>query len=163
MTLTPDVNFPMREPCQQCGEQRGRLDRRGVQDCVFCATCGKFSYNAPRSETGKPVVHLGTRHNVSPSQRNRILARDSHRCVLCGANGESTGLHIGHLISVHESGELGLSDRELQSDENLATFCATCNLGLGKNSVSARLIAALVHRRSQTAPSPRRSDEDLFE
>jgi hypothetical protein len=81
--------------------------------------------------------------------------------VLCGANAESAELHVGHLISVHESEELGLMDRELQSDENLAIFCATCNLGLGKDSVSARLIAALVYRRSQTALVPKRSDEDF--
>lgn len=159
--LSPDSDYQMREPCKHCGDRRGRIDRKGMQDCVFCAKCGKFAYNAPRSETGNPVAHLQIRYDISPSLRSRILNRDNYRCVLCGANSESVELHIGHLISVHESVELGLTDRDLQSDENLATFCSACNLGLGKDSVSARLIAALVHRRSRTAPSPRRSDEDL--
>lgn len=155
-------DYQMRKPCTHCGEpQRGRLERRGAQDCVFCAECGMFAYNAPRSETGNPVAHLQIRHNISPSLRSRILNRDNHQCLLCGANSKSAELHVGHLISVHESAELGLTDRDLQSDENLATFCATCNLGLGKDSVSTRLIAALVHRRNLTAPDPRQSGEDL--
>jgi 5-methylcytosine-specific restriction endonuclease McrA len=163
MTVSADLEHQMREPCKYCGGQRGRVERKGAQDCVYCAACGRWSYNAPRSETGNPVAHLRTRHDISPSQRSRILDRDAHRCVLCGANAETTTeLHIGHLISVHEREELGLTVRELQSDENLATFCVTCNLGLGKGSVSSRLIAALVHRRDRpTTPSQRKSSDDL--
>lgn len=43
---------------------------------------------------------------------------------------------IGHLLSVHDGERLGASQAELSAEENLATMCATCNLGLGRRSVS---------------------------
>ncbi len=54
MTVSPDLEHQMREPCKYCGGQRGRVERKGAQDCIYCATCGRWSYNAPRSETGNP-------------------------------------------------------------------------------------------------------------
>lgn len=138
---------PMKDPCRYCGCTFGWIARKGVQDCVYCIQCGGYCYNASRAETGNPVAHVNSRHNISSSQRGRILNRDNCRCVFCGASGESVELQIGHLISVQESAELGVMDRDLQSDENLAACCPDCNLGLGKSSVSARLLAALIRRR----------------
>ena len=60
MTASPGLDHQIREPCKFCGGQRGRVDRKGVQDCICCATCGKWFYNAPRSETGNPVAHYRT-------------------------------------------------------------------------------------------------------
>lgn len=160
MTLdTTPTDYPMRAPCRRCNHEYGRVERKATQDCIYCLQCGKFCYNAPRAETGNPVAHINTRHNISPSQRNRILTRDNHRCVFCGANAETTELHVAHLISVENREALGLTDRELQSDENLVASCAACNLGLGKKSVSARMIAALVHRHETTKDAALRDME----
>lgn len=156
---TSPHDYLMRNPCRRCEHEYGRVERKATQDCIYCLQCGKFCYNAPRSETGNPVAHLKSRHNVSSSQRSRILTRDNHRCVFCGANGDTAELHVGHLISVENHESLGLTERDLQSDDNLAASCATCNLGLGKNSVSARLLAALVHRR-ELHPDPITGERD---
>lgn len=43
--------FEMRSPCEGCDGQLGYVDRRGTQDCVFCANCGRYGgYNKPRNE-----------------------------------------------------------------------------------------------------------------
>lgn len=152
--------YQMRAPCKRCGDEAGRVERRATQDCVYCGSCGQFCYNAPRAETGNPVAHVRTRHDISVSQRARILSRDVYRCVFCGADGREAELHVAHLVSVHDGPDLGLTDRDLQSDENLIASCNACNLGLGKRSVSVRLIAALVHRRAnpdQGVPEQRKS------
>lgn len=40
----------MRRPCG-CGEKVGVIQHKSGQDCVYCRSCGKWQYNAPRSET----------------------------------------------------------------------------------------------------------------
>lgn len=54
-----DITFPihgykMRQACARCGHQLGQIDRKSGQDVVSCENCGRFSYNAPRHETGLP-------------------------------------------------------------------------------------------------------------
>ncbi|OSC30707.1 hypothetical protein B8W69_06635 [Mycobacterium vulneris] len=53
-------------------------------------------------------------------------------------------LEIGHLVSVHDAQQVGLSEDDLTSDENLAVMCAECNSGLSKRSLPPRLIAAAI-------------------
>lgn len=43
----------------------------------------------------------------------------------------------------------GLTDEEINSDDNLAAFCDECNLGLGKQPVPLRLAVALVMARQR--------------
>jgi hypothetical protein len=51
----------MRTPCNHCGAGSGYIEMRTGQACVFCASCGKWNYNAPRSElqlsTGQTEAH----------------------------------------------------------------------------------------------------------
>ena len=132
----------MRKPCSQCGHEFGRIEERGAQDCVFCSGCGKFQYNAPRVETGKAVRSVRTVHNISPSQRARILVvRANGRCEICGASDKE--LHVGHLLSVDAGLKMGLTEAELNDDENLASMCAQCNLGIGRNPVPLRLVLGI--------------------
>lgn len=133
----------MRSSCRECGGELGRIDTRGGQDVVFCAGCGKWAgYNASKAETGREVRSLRTRGRIKPKQRARILERDNATCVLC--HRADVELDVGHLISVKEGREQGLSDAELDSDPNLAAMCQPCNSGLGGRSVSLRFAVALL-------------------
>jgi 5-methylcytosine-specific restriction endonuclease McrA len=84
---------------------------------------------------------------VSPSVRARIIVLDGGRCALCGARGGDAGLHVGHLIPVARGLEAGLTEADLNSDENLAAMCAECNLGLSDNPVPLRIAVAILRMR----------------
>lgn len=147
-----EVNAPspiphvLRDPCSACGGMTGKIIERGAQDCVYCLECERFQYNAPRAETGKPVRHVKTREAISPSQRARILiVRANGRCEICGT--DKRELHVAHLLSVSAGREAGMSDDELNHDENLCAMCDSCNLGLGKNPVPLRLAVKIAMAR----------------
>jgi len=138
----PAATHQLREACRYCGGTQGRIEEKGYQDCVYCLGCDRFQYNAPRCETGKPVRHVKTREQISPSQRARILiVRANGRCEICGT--DKRELHVAHLLSIDAGREQGMSDDELNDDENLCAMCDACNLGLGKNPVPLRLAVAI--------------------
>jgi hypothetical protein len=142
------MTHPLRRPCQ-CGATEGTINTRNGQDCVFCAACGKYQYNAPKTETGrKPRTVANVHTGISASQRTRILTRATGRCELCGAGGN---LHVGHLLSVEVGLKHGLADTEINADENLAALCDTCNLGMGKEVVPLRLAIAMILARTRFA------------
>ena len=135
--------YALREACRKCGGNRGRIETRGGQDCVFCNSCDSFQYNAPKVETGRAVRTCSTVHNgIKPKQRARILLRDGSACVICHATDKP--LHVGHLLSVEAGLSVGLTERELNDDSNLAAMCDECNLGLGKEPIPLRIYAAIV-------------------
>ena len=138
--------YTMRAPCPRCGSTRGSLKETGAQDCVYCLDCATFCYNAPRAETGKPVRHVRTRARIKPKQRARIIMRANTRCELCGASKE---LHVGHLLSVDAARKEGMPEEEINSDENLAAICESCNYGLGDEPVPLRLAIAIVMARAK--------------
>jgi hypothetical protein len=143
-----DAAYRMRAPCRFCGSTSGRVDTRGVQDCVFCE-CGKFQYNAPRVETGRAVRTVTTVHNgISPKQRARVFMRDGKACAICHSYDKP--LHVGHLLSVAVGMDCGLTDAELNDDENLAALCDECNLGLKERPVPLRLAAAILRASIRT-------------
>jgi len=137
----------MRAPCNRCAGTTGRIESRNGQDCVFCLTCGRFQYNAPKTETGREVRSLRTRPDIKTSQRSRILDRDGGRCVIC--HRADRGLELAHLVSVDDNQKLGLgmADSELYDDENLVAMCAPCNNGYGSMSVSPRMLLMLIRAR----------------
>jgi hypothetical protein len=135
----------MRKPCRECDCQVGVIEVRNGQDCVFCGRCRTFQYNAPKSETGREPRTVTRVHNgVKPKQRSRILERATNHCEICGARQD---LHVGHLISVARGMEMGLTEADLNSDENLAAMCSECNLGIGDQPVPLRLAIAMVMAR----------------
>lgn len=83
---------------------------------------------------------------IRPSQRARILMLDNSTCVLCHRN--DLELDIGHLISVHDGRALGLTDAELNSDENLAAMCSPCNSGVGRETLPLRIVFAVLRART---------------
>lgn len=157
-----ESEFIMRSPCRSCGNETGRIETKNGQDCVFCTSvgCGRFQYNAPKTETGRAPRTVSTVHNgIKPNQRARIIDRASNRCEFCGAPSSVSPLHVGHLVSVKDGFDLGLSDQEINHDENLAAMCDQCNLGLGDSTLSLRyilprlavILKARVHRNGGAA------------
>jgi 5-methylcytosine-specific restriction endonuclease McrA len=138
------AQFQMRAPCR-CGHTLGRIVEKSGQDTVRCLACDSYCYCAPRVETGREVRNVKTREGMKPSKRAEILMRDGSRCVLCGTRDGI--MHIGHMISVEFGQRGGLSEEELDDDENLAVMCEACNLGIGAQPIPLRTAVAIVRAR----------------
>lgn len=63
------------------------------------------------------------RKPIAARLRYWVMQRDGHRCVLCGADATQTTLHLDHIVPVCRGGE--------NTEANLRTTCADCNLGKG--------------------------------
>lgn len=138
--------YRMRKPCPHCGNAIGRLEDKNGQDTVRCSACGRHCYNAPRTETGRSVRTVATIHKaLRPSLRARVIERDGFACVLCRAT--ETRLHVGHLIPVEAGILYGLTDAEINDEENLAAMCEECNLGYGNRPIPLRTAIAIVRAR----------------
>lgn len=140
----------MRKECAFCMNINGEIRTTNGQDCVFCL-CGKFQYNAPKTETGRDVRSVQTTHAaIKPSQRSRIIDRANSRCERCGkhALASKTGLHVGHILSVKNGHENNVGDELINADENLIAECDECNLGHGNRCLSLRFAVALLFARS---------------
>jgi hypothetical protein len=136
----------MRMPCAACGCEEGYITPTNGQNCVRCSDCDRWQYNAPKVETGEARRSIQTTHAaIKPSQRIRIIERAHGRCELCGAR---SFLHVGHIVSVQDGHSLGLTDAQINSDDNLIAECEECNLGHGKDSIPAWLVGAVLKARS---------------
>lgn len=139
------VEYVPREPCKRCGCDKAFIAPAGGQDVVRCWLCRYAMYNAPRTETGKEPRTSATVHRaIRSSQRARVLARGTGRCELCGARGD---MHVAHIVSVAVGLNIGLTDAELNDDENLVALCSDCNLGQGAEPMSLRLAVAILRAR----------------
>jgi hypothetical protein len=138
----------MRGPCS-CGTHRGFIKPAGGQDCVYCYVCGKWQYNAPRVETGRAVRTVQTVLNgISAAQKARIKMRASGRCEICGAKpADAVGLQVSHIIGRNVGIKEGMSDGEINSDENLFAGCPECNQGLKEEIIPLRLAISIVRLR----------------
>ncbi len=141
-----DQPYQMRSPCKKCGHDIGFVTEQGSQDVVRCSSCDAYCYCAPRVETGKATRTVAKRPGINPKMRARILVvRANGKCEICGSAGtERDPLHVGHLISRENAFRLGMTESEIDSEENLCAMCAECNLGLGHETVPARLLARVV-------------------
>jgi hypothetical protein len=139
------MSYAMREPCRHCGCTSGTVASVNGQDTVRCADCGRYSYNAPRTETGRPRQSLRTRPDISPSQRKRIFERDNSICLR--RNRSDRPLVVAHWISVYDGKALGLSEADLFHDENLLTMCDECNGGQGRETLPLRFMATVLRVR----------------
>lgn len=145
MTIDRD-NFAMRVPCRFCGHAMGNIRESGGQDVVRCNSCGRACYNAPRTETGRAQRSVTTVHAaIKPKQRARIIMRDGARCVWCRS--ADRNLHVGHIISVDAGMQFGLSDAEINDDENLVALCEECNLGQGHEPMPLRVAVSVLRAR----------------
>lgn len=142
----------MRAPCTRCDCEEGTVTESNGQDVVRCRQCGKWAYNRPKSESGKPQRSVRTRPDIKPSTKARILERDNYACVMCHAADKP--LHVGHLLSVTDGRRVGASEDELYSDENLAAMCEECNLGQSERTVSLRLVYLILRARLEQHERP---------
>ena len=132
----------MRKPCSDCGDIDGNVEDVNGQRIVRCAWCHRYCYTQPRSEAGLAPRKVAKREPFSPAQRQRVLERDGHACISCHTT--DAVLHVGHLVSVADGRNLGMSDDDINDDLNLAAMCETCNLGLGPRSLQPRLVWAAI-------------------
>ena len=138
----------MREPCRYgCGTTDGWIETSNGQDCVYCDSCGRHQYNAPKAETGREARTLTTIHNgIKPKLRAKIISRANARCEVCGSEKD---LSAGHLLSVKDGMDEGLTELEINSSENLACMCAECNSGIGEETVPLRLAVHILKARTR--------------
>lgn len=151
------MSYQMRKPCSECGCAFGVIRTVGFQDTVRCHQCGKFQYNAPRQETGKPQMHVPTREAVKLATRTIVLLRANGACEVC--HNRDVPLSVGHLLSLDAGRAQGMTDEELNHEENLAAMCDACNLGIGRNPVPMRLMMAMLNARMKNARSIGRGDK----
>lgn len=119
----------LREPCGACGSDIGVIREKNGQDCVYCATCDRWQYNAPRLETGRAERKLSTRPTITPSMKARVLAAHDHACIACGGRAPQVRLELDHILSRELAAAHNLLDALIDSEWNLAPMCAECNSG----------------------------------
>lgn len=111
---------------------------------TFCSICDGSQLRGGRvrdtADSGRT-----TGGGIGPAQRARILMRDRH-CVLCG---RQDSLQIGHLLSMAAGLRAGLSESQLDSDENLAALCPACNLGIEDVAMPLWVVVPLLRARTQ--------------
>lgn len=135
------VGYRLRDPCKHCGQSVGSIELKGGQDCVYCR-CGRFQYNAPKTETGRRERTVATTHKgIKPNLRYKVIDRAKRHCETCLRHQDSLrdagGLHVGHRVSVADATAMGWTDRQINHMDNLIAQCGECNLGLGKVSLSS--------------------------
>ena len=133
--------------CRRCGSEDISIQEKHGQDVVRCNQCLKWSHNAPRTETGRKARTVSTTHEaIRASVRTEVLVRATGRCEMCGA---LSSLTVGHLVSVKVGHDYGLTDDEINSQENLCAMCDECNSGLGATPVPLRLAVSMIRSRIQ--------------
>lgn len=141
-----EISHPLREPCPQCKWTEGRIDERNGQACVFCASCGKWLYNAPKKERGLVPESVRTQ-DISPSLRYKIMERARFRCEFCGKDAAASSFHVGHIVSVKDLRTGGLPEHFYDDPENLLWLCSECNLGQGSHSLTLHEVLVFTMRR----------------
>lgn len=139
----------MRKPCRCCLCDEGRISTAGGQDRVYCVGCGQWQYNAPKTETGRATRSLKTTHElIKPSLRWRIIERAGGVCEACKRSpAGSEGLQVGHVVSVEDGHKYGLTDMQINSEENLIAQCAECNSGASSRTIPIWMLIAIVKAR----------------
>lgn len=131
MTFNGDP-WEARDACPMCGTTKATITTASGQDMVNCGICGRFLYNAPKTETTREVRPAG-RTKIKPKLRFKVLTRDGFVCLACWEPGRRSPLNASHIISVKHGGADTL--------ENLLTLCEACNLGLGEEDIPAAVVA----------------------
>jgi hypothetical protein len=103
----------------------GAYDRRWGTVMRACDALARYHRGETTWEDAlNPRPPARTRRGLSKRLRWRVLTRDGHRCVACGAcpyEDRAVKLHIDHIVPVCRGG----ADEE----SNLRVLCSNCNLG----------------------------------
>lgn len=148
-----DSEFRMRASCIKCGNDGGMVVTRGGQDCVYCGKCGRFQYNAPKTETGRKVRSLKTTHElITPSIRWKVIERANGTCESCRRRPPpDVGLQVGHVVSVDDGHRHGLTDYQINSIENLIAQCPECNSGASSRTIPIWMLMAILKSRIESS------------
>jgi len=133
-------------PCRHCRADgktvtRGYIAETKGRSIVHCETCNRALHVAANPDPIKP--ERKTHDKISPSQRARVLMRDRH-CVFCG-RGEN--LQVGRLLSMAVGIKAGLTEAQLDDDENLAAMCGECNLGMADLEMPLWIVVPILRAR----------------
>lgn len=132
--------------CKVCGHPFGELRQNELHVGLYCAECDTWQRWVSKRDAGVDRRSLSSRRNITPSVRARVLQRDGYRCILCGFGPPDKNLVMGHIISVRDGLEIGLTDGVLYDEWNLCTMCEECNSGLGERSLHLPEALRAYHR-----------------
>lgn len=132
--------------CISCGGVDVQTRPKGPHVEAFCGECGRHVAFVSKVDAGVKTRTIQTTHAaIKPKTRARILERATSRCEICGRRDGI--LHVSHLLSVDAGHAAGLTDEEINCDENLASLCEECNIGMGRSPVPLRLAIAIIRAR----------------
>lgn len=141
------MKLPDHPCCTSCGGCNIYQKEVGPHIGWYCRECDlKVGNWVSRASAGlRPRTTQTTHKGIGNSKRAKILMRANRACELC--HKVDSPLHVGHILSVKDGLKFGLTDEEINSDDNLAALCEECNYGVGSLSLPIRLLVALVQAR----------------
>lgn len=132
--------------CGFCQSPYVETRAKGPHVEAFCGECGRHLAFVSKVDAGLKTRTIQTTHAaIKPKTRAKILERATSRCEICGRRDGI--LHVSHLLSVDAGHAAGLTDEEINCDENLASLCEECNIGMGRSPVPLRLAIAIIRAR----------------
>jgi 5-methylcytosine-specific restriction endonuclease McrA len=143
-----DAHAPHELPggCVHCGCTTGYIVPGELHVGLYCDNCTSWQRWVSKRDAGVSTRSLRSQRGIAPSLRERVFARDGHRCVRCGVGASAARLVVGHIVSVRDGLELGMNDDKLYSFENLCCMCEECNAGLGAASLAMPDALRIYHR-----------------
>jgi tetratricopeptide (TPR) repeat protein len=100
----------------QDGRKRADLfwipDSASVEICALCLIFLLDAESKQHHQKGRSPFR-----SIPTEVKNRVLARDGGRCVMCGS---SDGIHFDHILPVSKGGD--------NTEDNIQILCKDCNL-----------------------------------
>lgn len=143
--------------CAVCGSKTGIAKRKNGVWQLYCE-CGKWHSTPKIKDIGVKPRKVYRRKTIGLSQRTRIILRAAGACELCRTNKE---LRVGHMLSVKDGVEMGLTAEFLNSDENIAAMCECCNSGIKEGTIPLRVMGAILMARQRVFYSHRPMPDDV--
>ncbi len=132
----------------ECDGTEGTIETKSNQDCLTCNTCNRFQRNVSKVDSGRKPRTVKTTHDaIKTSVKNLVLHRCNGFCELCGKGPPFAILQVSHIISVEYGHDHGLTDDQINDQENLIALCDECNLGGGKECLPLRFALRVVWAR----------------
>lgn len=119
-----DSSQPLREVCKHghiLTEELIYTNPKGGQECRLCRRASKEKYRKANNVDENSLYRFG-------GQREFVLDRDQHKCVICGMTQDehrklwNLGLTIDHI-----DGNGRYSEKQNNDPDNLQTLCLRCH------------------------------------
>lgn len=133
--------------CKYCDSTKLSTRAKGPHIELYCQDCERHQQFVRKETAGVSKRTVQSTHAaIRPKDRARVIERATARCEMCGRR--DVILNVSHFLSVAEGHAAGLTDDEINCDENLSCMCEECNLGIGRNPVPLRLAVAIIRARN---------------